>query len=288
MWHKLAARNTRNRKYPAHTHPSLSYWKGLQEQWIRRLLTLNPQSDMETGSILPCIDAAVQCLASVQKCTAEVGWRWGEGGVVRSLKHHHTAEQWPKFYTWQLCKLVSNLRFMSKILIWPCQLFTGNMNKIKSKWPFSYFTDSGVLYTLWQELVGGFTALHKYLYLKSAEFLFGHESWPRFKEESSPCSCSSLSLMTAGLQLIFYMFDLHTEDKPKMTAAVDKELQLVKGRQYNQMTWDPISQRDMKKKKQLHTELRPCGAGQRFSLFSTPRTKMSWSSRRHRHHRRLQ
>lgn len=110
------------------------------------------------------------------------------------------------------------------------------MNKIKSKCPFSYFTDSGVLYTLWQELVGGFTALHKYLYLKSAEFLFGHESWPHLKEESSPCSCSRLSLMTAGLQLIFYMFDLHTEDKPKMTAAVDKELQLVKGRQYNQMT----------------------------------------------------
>lgn len=33
--------------------------------------------------------------------------------------------------------------------------------------------------------------------------------------------------MTAGLQLLFYKFDLLTEDKPEMKAAVDKELPLV-------------------------------------------------------------
>lgn len=171
---------------------------GLQERWIWRLLTLPVPSQIWKW--------AQSCLVLMSLSSAKVNTlRWGE--QVRSLKHHRTAEQWPKSYTWQLCKSVSNLGFMSKILIWPCQLFTGNMNKIKSKCPFSYFTDSGVLYTLWQELVGGFTALHKYLYLKSAEFLLGHESWPHLKEESSSCSCSSLSLMTAGLQLIFYMFD---------------------------------------------------------------------------------
>ncbi len=72
--------------------------------------------------------------------------------------------------------------------------------------------------------------------LKSTKFLFDRDLWTSLKQESSPCSCSSLSLMTAGLQLIFYKFDLHTEDKPGMTAAADKELHFVKGRQYNHMT----------------------------------------------------
>lgn len=51
-----------------------------------------------------------------------------------------------------------------------------------------------------------------------------------FKARVFPLQLQLFVTTTAWLQLVFYMFDLHTDDKPKMTAAVDKELRLVKGR----------------------------------------------------------
>lgn len=53
-----------------------------------------------------------------------------------------------------------------------------------------------------------------------------------FKAGVFPLQLQQLITMTAGLQLIFYMFDLHTDDKPKMTAADEKDLRLVKGGPY--------------------------------------------------------
>lgn len=78
-------------------------------------------------------------------------------------------------------------------------------------------------------------------YIQSQLNFFDRDSWTRLKQDSSPSSCSGLSLITAWLQLIFYMFDLLAGTKPKMTAAVDKGLHLVKGRQHNHRTRDITS-----------------------------------------------
>lgn len=181
------------------------------------------------------IDATVRHFACVWNQDAEAVWTlWCK--VIKAPSHCTTV---PQVLHFRAMEAGTNFTFMSKILIWPCQLFIGSVNKIKLKCLSSYFTDSGMFYTLWQELVWGFTVLHKYLYLKSAEFLFDRDSWTRLKRESSPAAAAVYH--QHELLLIFCMFDLHTDDKPEMTAAVDEELRLVKGRQHNHMPWDAVS-----------------------------------------------
>lgn len=218
-----------------------------EEQWISRLPTTQaPVRYWLRGWIMAHIDAAVQRFACVWTQHAQAMWMlniWG----ARSLKHitsqnsassftHHGYEsRYLISHSWAKCALSQNDL---------ASFFSGNVNKIM-KCLCSHFTDRGMFYTLWQELVWGFMAVHKYLYLKSAEILFDCDSWTRLKQESLPFSCSSLSLMTAGSQLIFYMFDLHTDKKPKMTAAVDKELHFVKS---NQVTCGKLKLKTQKTK----------------------------------------
>ena len=165
---------------------------------------------------------------------------------------------------------------MCTILKWPCQLFIGNVNKVKSKCLCSHFTDSGMFYTLWQELVWGFTALHKYLYLKSAKFLFWPWLMDPFKARVFPLQLRRF--ITNDCRVLHGSYFHMSAMDLRWQQQVIKSCTSVKVRPCDKMTWDVGRWKKKNKKKNTRTKEQLVLffvfiRGQHVKSHSTGRTK---------------